>query len=601
MARPTSATQLSVAPRRRGDAGRGQRRAASSSLEYFGDGRPAARCCSTSSSTSGRSSPWPATRSAPIIQALPRRRRCPTACQWATFLRNHDEVDLGRLVGHEHDEVFAAFGPDPDMQLYDRGIRRRLAPMLGNDRRRHRDGVRAAVQPARHAGAPLRRRDRHGRGPVAARAQRHPYADAVVSRAATAASPRAAQARPAAAGHRRAASSATSTVNVDAQQRDPASLLAWFERMLLHPARVPGVRRRHLHATSTPASGRSSRSSTTRRPARCSPSTTSADEAAPSTSARRPASRRRPDRGVRRPRLPAVGADLDGIDVGRLRLPLDPPPPHASAPAPAPRAPDDRRLVRVRGPHGGSPGLLSSPRSLGAVHRRRHGARWWFRRDSVGARPHRAAALFLVASARPWDPPSACHHLAVAERSVGLGAVRGDLDSRRADLTVQRTGRPDPARRRLLSLRRASSIATATTATSCSRRSPLGPPAHHSVSWPTRRCRRRCRTPTSSTARTARRSVARDAWDRRAVGRRRRLDQHGERHPRRRVAPSTASSPRPSARPTSPPRSWSSPTPTGTASPGSRRHVHRFMDVLGDHLGVELPSLEQTHGDPIAR
>ena len=56
--------------------------------------------------------------------------------QWATFLRNHDEVDLGRLVGHEHDEVFAAFGPEPHMQLYGRGIRRRLAPMLGNDRRR---------------------------------------------------------------------------------------------------------------------------------------------------------------------------------------------------------------------------------------------------------------------------------------------------------------------------------------------------------------------------------------------------------------------------------------------------------------------------------
>ena len=60
----------------------------------------------------------------------------PPTCQWATFLRNHDEVDLGRLVGHEHDEVFAAFGPEPDMQLYGRGIRRRLAPMLGNDRRR---------------------------------------------------------------------------------------------------------------------------------------------------------------------------------------------------------------------------------------------------------------------------------------------------------------------------------------------------------------------------------------------------------------------------------------------------------------------------------
>jgi maltose alpha-D-glucosyltransferase/alpha-amylase len=56
--------------------------------------------------------------------------------QWATFLRNHDEIDLGRLTEEERQEVFREFAPDPDMQLYERGIRRRLAPMLGDDRRR---------------------------------------------------------------------------------------------------------------------------------------------------------------------------------------------------------------------------------------------------------------------------------------------------------------------------------------------------------------------------------------------------------------------------------------------------------------------------------
>ncbi|MCW4116119.1 alpha-amylase family protein [Aurantimonas sp. MSK8Z-1] len=56
--------------------------------------------------------------------------------QWATFLRNHDEIDLGRLNDEERQEVFAAFGPERSMQLYDRGIRRRLAPMLGGDRNR---------------------------------------------------------------------------------------------------------------------------------------------------------------------------------------------------------------------------------------------------------------------------------------------------------------------------------------------------------------------------------------------------------------------------------------------------------------------------------
>jgi maltose alpha-D-glucosyltransferase/alpha-amylase len=60
----------------------------------------------------------------------------PATAQWGTFLRNHDELDLGRLTKAQRDKVFAAFAPDPDMQLYDRGIRRRLAPMLNGDRRR---------------------------------------------------------------------------------------------------------------------------------------------------------------------------------------------------------------------------------------------------------------------------------------------------------------------------------------------------------------------------------------------------------------------------------------------------------------------------------
>jgi maltose alpha-D-glucosyltransferase/alpha-amylase len=52
------------------------------------------------------------------------------------FLRSHDELDLGRLTEEQRQKVFAAFGPHKRMQLYDRGIRRRLAPMLGNDRKR---------------------------------------------------------------------------------------------------------------------------------------------------------------------------------------------------------------------------------------------------------------------------------------------------------------------------------------------------------------------------------------------------------------------------------------------------------------------------------
>jgi maltose alpha-D-glucosyltransferase/alpha-amylase len=52
---------------------------------------------------------------------------------WATFLRNHDELTLDKLTAGQRQEVFAAFGPDPDMQLYGHGLRRRAAPMLGGD------------------------------------------------------------------------------------------------------------------------------------------------------------------------------------------------------------------------------------------------------------------------------------------------------------------------------------------------------------------------------------------------------------------------------------------------------------------------------------
>jgi maltose alpha-D-glucosyltransferase/alpha-amylase len=72
----------------------------------------------------------------PLAQALKATKPGPSSAQWGVFLRNHDELDLGRLTEEERERVFAAFGPEEHMQLYHRGIRRRLAPMLGGDRRR---------------------------------------------------------------------------------------------------------------------------------------------------------------------------------------------------------------------------------------------------------------------------------------------------------------------------------------------------------------------------------------------------------------------------------------------------------------------------------
>jgi maltose alpha-D-glucosyltransferase/alpha-amylase len=72
----------------------------------------------------------------PLAKAMIKTKTRPPSSQWGNFLRNHDELDLGRLTDRQRQRVFAAFGPRPEDQLYDRGIRRRLAPTLGGDRRR---------------------------------------------------------------------------------------------------------------------------------------------------------------------------------------------------------------------------------------------------------------------------------------------------------------------------------------------------------------------------------------------------------------------------------------------------------------------------------
>jgi maltose alpha-D-glucosyltransferase/alpha-amylase len=72
----------------------------------------------------------------PLVQALEATRDKPASAQWGIFLRNHDELDLGQLSEKQRQVVFDAFGPEPGMQLYGRGIRRRLAPMLDGDRAR---------------------------------------------------------------------------------------------------------------------------------------------------------------------------------------------------------------------------------------------------------------------------------------------------------------------------------------------------------------------------------------------------------------------------------------------------------------------------------
>ncbi len=71
----------------------------------------------------------------PIVDILRNTPAIPDDCQWGLFLRNHDELTLEQVNDDEREYLYQAYSADPQMRL-NLGIRRRLAPLLGNDRRR---------------------------------------------------------------------------------------------------------------------------------------------------------------------------------------------------------------------------------------------------------------------------------------------------------------------------------------------------------------------------------------------------------------------------------------------------------------------------------
>jgi trehalose synthase len=173
-----------------------------------------------------------ATPLAGALRALP---PIPPECQWAHFVRNHDELTLDKLSDAEREEVFAAFGPEKEMQLYGRGLRRRLPAMLGGDQRRMRlvyslmfslpgtpvlfygEEIGMAENPAipgRYAvRTPMQwSAERHGGFTTAERPGRPPLADGPF-------------------GFRE--------VNVSAQRRDPGSFLNWIERLIRRRRECP--------------------------------------------------------------------------------------------------------------------------------------------------------------------------------------------------------------------------------------------------------------------------------------------------------------------------------------------------------------------------
>jgi glycosidase len=172
----------------------------------------------------------------PVVDALTGRPRVSPDNQWATFVRNHDELTLDKLTDEERAEVFAAFGPEERMQLYGRGLRRRLPSMLGGDPRRIRMvysllfslpgtpvlfygeeiglGENLAVEGRGAVRVPMQWTDEPGAGFSRADPEHFP-ADIPDG-----------QFGPLA-------------VNVAAQRRDPDSLLNWFERLIRRRRETP--------------------------------------------------------------------------------------------------------------------------------------------------------------------------------------------------------------------------------------------------------------------------------------------------------------------------------------------------------------------------
>ena len=173
----------------------------------------------------------------PLRKILEESPGLPQTGQWANFLRNHDELDLGRLTEKQRETVFAEFGPEKSMQLYDRGIRRRLAPMLNGDRRRYELAMSLMMT---LPGTPvLRYGDEIGMGDDLSLPEREcartpmQWSDEQNGGFTTSDKP----VRP---------SIATGPydfrcINVAAQRTDPGSLLNWMERLIRLRKEVPEI------------------------------------------------------------------------------------------------------------------------------------------------------------------------------------------------------------------------------------------------------------------------------------------------------------------------------------------------------------------------
>jgi trehalose synthase len=168
----------------------------------------------------------------PLERALREFPAIPTAASLGRFVRNHDELTLDKLSDEERAEVFARFGPEKDMQLYGRGLRKRLPSMLDGDERAIRMVYSLVFSlpgtPVLFYGEEIGMAENPEiEGRYAVRAPMQWSADGGFS---TASSLR----RPMVTGP-----FGPERVNVASQRRDPHSLLNWFERLIRRRRECP--------------------------------------------------------------------------------------------------------------------------------------------------------------------------------------------------------------------------------------------------------------------------------------------------------------------------------------------------------------------------
>jgi maltose alpha-D-glucosyltransferase/alpha-amylase len=161
------------------------------------------------------------------LQKLP---KIPPRTQWLNFVRHHDELNLNHLSEAERQDIFAAFAPEPIMQIYGRGVRRRLPPMV-NNHRRHLELVYSLLFTL--PGTPLLRYgDEIGMGDDLSlegrNSVRTPMQWADAKNGGFSLAPADQLPRP----MMTQGEYGYSQVNVTSQQRDPNSLINWMERVV---------------------------------------------------------------------------------------------------------------------------------------------------------------------------------------------------------------------------------------------------------------------------------------------------------------------------------------------------------------------------------